>query len=353
MTKHILPPSATPQERALAAVSERFDRLPVPYRQLWNADACPVEFLPYLAYSFSVDQWDDSWPEHTKRQTVKDALYQHRIKGSRKAVENAIAHFGVISHVTEWWEKTPKGEPHSFSVHISAQSNERRLPVYELAIGDDAWVYCAQAIPVNTSRVYLIRFKVRQTVNGTGGTKVYAGVTTLDKDFNNLASGSGVHRYCAVNGETITAEDGWQIFEGEITGKGDESRNQFRPGTAYIRPMFIVNHPDGTGTAQVAELECWDLFDNKQLVPNPTFTHGKAGWSKNYTGETVPDNAPGTITTANFRPDANLQNDIISAIRQAKPLRSDFDIMVGTLHAAALELQTHLQITVQHRGNWA
>ena len=347
----LLPPSATQQERALASVTERIEQLPVIYRKLWNPDQCPVECLPYLAWAFSLDDWNDDWPEHIKRQTLKDALYQHRIKGSRLAVENAIARFGTTANITEWWQKTPKGIPHTFSVDISAQDNERQLPVLEIGTGDDEWVFCSEPIPVQTSRVYRVRFKVRQTISDSGASKVYAGVATLDKDFNNLTSGAGSHRYCCISGQELTVEEGWLEFEGEITGTGDD-HDQFRPGTAYIRPMFIVNYRDGTGTAQVAELECWDLFDNKQLIPNPRFENVKQGWSQNYEGETVPDNAPGTVKTAAFRPDADLQNDIINAIKQAKPLRSDFDFNVGTVHAAPLELQSQLTIAVLHRGTW-
>ena len=324
----LLPPSATPQERALAGVSGRLENLPVPYRDLWNPDRCPLELLFYLAYTFSVDQWDDQWPEHIKRQTVKDALHQHRIKGTRAAVENAIASFGTVARVTEWWEQNPKAPPHTFTVDISAQDNERLLPVFENA--GSVWLYCSQPIPVQASRVYKIRFKVRQTVDDAHN-RIYAGVATLDKNYNNLTGGAGKHRYCAVDGAEITASDGWQTFEGEITGVGDDY-HQFREGTAFIRPMFIVNYQVGKGTAQVAEMECWDLFENKQLIPNPHFNDGKKGWSRNYSGETAPDNAPGTITTAAFRPDADLQTDIINAITRAKPLRSDFELKMGIVH---------------------
>ena len=335
----LLPPNATQTERALALACGRYGDLPVIYRKLWNPDTCPVSLLPYLAYTFSVDEWNESWPEHIKRQTVKDALHQHRIKGSLKAVQNAIARFGTTAQITEWWQTTPKGEPHTFSVDISAQDNERQLPVLELSTGDDEWLFCAKPIPVNTSRIYRIRLKVRQTLEDEGKSKVYAGVATLDKDFRTITGGAGSHRYCAISGHDLHTEDGWQIFEGEITGEGD-GHNQFRPGTAYIRPMAIVNYRDGSGTAQIAELECWDLFENQQLVPNAHFEQGKAGWSDFYSGETVPENIPGTITTAAFRPDGDLQTDIINAIRQAKPLRSEFDFNVGTVHPGTMHLST-------------
>ena len=106
-------------------------------------------------------------------------------------------------------------------------------------------------------------------------------VATLDKDFQCLEFGPGTHRLLAAYSWLFhhqNVNDGWQVFEGEITGEGNGKHNQFRPGTAYIRPMFIVNYRNGTVcTSQVAELECWDLFENRQLVPNPRFRERQTG----------------------------------------------------------------------------
>lgn len=320
----LLPPSATPQERALAAVSQRLENLPVPYRDLWNPQRCPLELLTYLAYTFSVDQWDELWPEHIKRQTVTNALHQHRIKGTRAAVENAISSFGTLAKVTEWWEQSPKGTPHTFTVDISAQDNEQQQPVWQMQ--GQAMVYCAKAIPVDTGRVYRLRFKVRQFADATiGGQLVYAGIAMLDQQYNCLHAPGPWLVY------DLQMAAGWLTFQGEVTGSG-AGEHQFLPGTAFIRPMFCVNYDTGNGTAQVAELSCVDLFENRQLIPNPFFKEGKQGWSQQHDGATVPDNAPGQLTTAPFRPDGDLQTDIINAITRAKPLRSDFELKVGTVH---------------------
>lgn len=346
----LLPPNATDAERALATTTSRYGDLPVIIRQLWNPDRCPAQWLGYLAYAFSVEAWDDGWPEHIKRQTVKDALYQHRIKGSLQAVLDAVASFGTLATVTEWWQRTPRGEPHTFSVDISAQDNERPLPVYQQT--GDTWLYTRAAIPVATSRVYRMRFKVRQTVDDDGSdARVYAGVATLGSQFENLTGGAGTHRYCCVSGQLIRKADGWQVFEGEISGIGD-TRADFRPGTVYVRPMFIVNYKGGSGTAQVAEVEFWDLFDNKQLISNPHFTEGKKGWSRSYVGETVPENAPGNLTTAAFRPDQTLQADMIDAIHRAKPVRSLFSFNVGTVHPGTFHLRGDVHQVALSRATW-
>ena len=315
---------------------------------MWNPDQCPVEFLPYLAWAFSLDDWSDDWPEHIKRQSLKDALYQHRIKGSLKAVENAIARFGTTANITEWWQKTPKGIPHTFSVDISAQDNERQLPVLDLP-DLSVQLYGSRPIPVQTSRVYRVRIKLRIT-EGTD-IRTWAGVALLDKDLNATSGKPGYpRRHVVISNQTYSETDGWIEAEGEITGVNNDSVTKFTGDTAYIVPQARLNW-QVSGKIQLAYLEIWDLFDNKQLVENSRFESGKVGWSTQLGGN-ASDNAPGIIKNEAFRPDADLQNDIINAIKQAKPLRSDFDFNVGTVHAAPLELQSQLTITVLHRGTW-
>lgn len=346
---NLLPSSATPQEKALAQLDDRLEQLPFPYRALWNPDACPLALLPYLAFHYSVDQWNDDWPEHIKRQTVKDALYNHRIKGSRKAVENAIARFGTTASIKEWWEKTPKGTPHTFSVDISAQDNERQLPVYDVN-QRDVQLYGSQPIPVKTSRVYKVRVKFR-IINGED-INTWAGVALLNKERDHTSGTLGYpRRHIAVNNQNFSVSDGWVTAEGEITGVNNGSPRHFTSDTAYIVPQMRLNW-QVSGHSQVAYMEIWDLFENKQLVENPEFESGKAGWSTVLGGNTPTDNAPGTITTAAFRPDADLQTDIINAINQSKPLRSDFDFTVGTVHPGTLHLRADAHQVILSRETW-
>lgn len=74
----LLPPGSTPLERRLAQTCSGISDLQVPLRDLWNPATCPVSFLPYLAWAFSVDRWDEGWTESVKRQVVKDAFYIHQ-----------------------------------------------------------------------------------------------------------------------------------------------------------------------------------------------------------------------------------------------------------------------------------
>jgi len=96
MSENLLPPSSTALERNLTKALAKAEDLPVPVRDIHDPDACPLALLPYLAWAYSVDEWDDSWPEHLKRQAVKDALLLHRRKGTVWAVKRIIGNQGFV-----------------------------------------------------------------------------------------------------------------------------------------------------------------------------------------------------------------------------------------------------------------
>lgn len=90
----LLPPNSTKLERALANVAARISNIPVPIKTIWNAQTCPVQLLTWLAASLSVDVWDDSWPEETKRLAIQNSLDIHRKKGVMEAIELALSSAG-------------------------------------------------------------------------------------------------------------------------------------------------------------------------------------------------------------------------------------------------------------------
>lgn len=120
MSASLLPPSASTLERALEeTLGCRIDDIPVNLQSLWNPNTCPLAFLPFLAWTYSVDVWNENWPEHIKRSQIKSAAALHRIKGTRRAVEDAIGSFGVSILLEEWFEQTPPGVPGTFAITIN------------------------------------------------------------------------------------------------------------------------------------------------------------------------------------------------------------------------------------------
>ncbi|MGE4169147.1 MAG: phage tail protein I [Candidatus Margulisiibacteriota bacterium] len=118
----LLPNNASNQERALEATLSRISDVPVSIRQIWNPDTCPETFLPWLAWSFSIDNWSPDWSASQKRETIKTAMIVHQRKGTIGAVRSALESLGYLLQVIEWFqeEDTP-ADPYTFRVLIDGQ----------------------------------------------------------------------------------------------------------------------------------------------------------------------------------------------------------------------------------------
>lgn len=99
-------------EHALALITE----IPNPIDTLWDPWKCPLQFLPWLAWQYSVDYWRADWPEAVKRQVVDAAYSVHRIKGTLPAIKSGIASLGIEASIVRWFETEPKGEPYTMTV---------------------------------------------------------------------------------------------------------------------------------------------------------------------------------------------------------------------------------------------
>jgi phage tail P2-like protein len=121
---HLLPPSSTPLERAVAQALAAAHDYPTPLRDLWNADACPADALPFLAWARSVDWWNEAWPESTKRAVVAAAFEVHRKKGTLGALRRVAAPFDYTLTVREWWQTNPPGRRGTFelALHLNGRA---------------------------------------------------------------------------------------------------------------------------------------------------------------------------------------------------------------------------------------
>ena len=112
--EHLLPVTSTPFEMSLAASVRRISDVPVPLRLLWRPMECPASHLPWLAWALSVDTWDPTWSEQVQRQVIAQSIPLHRIKGTRRAIEMALAPISAGLTVEEWFEYG--GSPYRFRV---------------------------------------------------------------------------------------------------------------------------------------------------------------------------------------------------------------------------------------------
>ena len=116
----LLPYNATDQERALAETTARISDVPVVVREVWNPDTCPSNVLPWLAWAFSVDDWDSNWTDEQKRRVIKEYVYSQHIKGTIGAVTRQLAALGYQIQILEWFQQSPQGTPYTFDVYITS-----------------------------------------------------------------------------------------------------------------------------------------------------------------------------------------------------------------------------------------
>lgn len=185
------------------------------------------------------------------------------------ALESGVANVSKLIEDPEFnlgfeaWSNTSN---HQGSYIPNRWGGDETLTDQGVATKNDVWFFSRKAYKIDTSRTYRMRVRVRALSDGTvhSGAMFYAGVQTLDGNFVNLTGGSGTHRYFCASGQVLQVSQGWREFEGTITGEGDATA-QFRPGTVYVRPMFIMNYqssdPYDGAESEIAELYFEDITD--------------------------------------------------------------------------------------------
>lgn len=130
----LLPPNSTLQERSLEEVSARLDHLPLIIRDLWSADTCPDDLLPWLAKAVSVDVWSPAWTPDQKRGAIRNSLAVHRKKGTIGAVLDALGGLGFVARVQEWFNQIPQAERYTYRLILEADQTGYSLADIELLL---------------------------------------------------------------------------------------------------------------------------------------------------------------------------------------------------------------------------
>lgn len=113
----LLPSNSTPLERAIATTDDRILTIDADVvRRVTLPDECPEDQLHILAWEYSVDEWDPSWPVARKREVIKSSYDIHRHKGTAYALDIAIGALGYGAVVEEWFEYG--GHPYRFRLSI-------------------------------------------------------------------------------------------------------------------------------------------------------------------------------------------------------------------------------------------
>lgn len=84
--------------------------------------------LPALAWQFNLMDEETGYGAATsdaaRRALIAQSIALHRIKGTRAAVQQALAHMGVRAQIVEWFEQSPVGQPFTFvlTASVTAQA---------------------------------------------------------------------------------------------------------------------------------------------------------------------------------------------------------------------------------------
>lgn len=113
----LLSPNATKLLKDLEAVSSKSIDLQTLNRFVNNPNLAPANILPWLAWSLSVDDWDENWSIDVRRSVIKASVEVHRQKGTIGALKKALAAFNYQNiKIEEWFNYS--GDPYHFKVSL-------------------------------------------------------------------------------------------------------------------------------------------------------------------------------------------------------------------------------------------
>lgn len=216
----LLPPNATPLERALEAATARIADVEAPIANLWNPAACPAAILPWLAWGLSVDSWDTEWTEAMKRDTIAQSIDFHRRKGTRASIETVLARFDALLTIAEWFEVTPRRDPHTFDVVLPVVVTDPATGQPHAPGGERTSGAFAEAIVREIARVKPLRehFRLAQKMPAASAIRVVAAARTAHWRRDDLALIHDTSRDWASDlqtedGEPLQREDGDPLME--------------------------------------------------------------------------------------------------------------------------------------------
>ena len=89
----LLPPNQSHLEKAVSIASQFLPDLN--FNTLWSPLDCDEKILPWLAWTFSVDEWDDQWAVDIQRKLILESIRFHKIKGTVLSVKKIFEMLGL------------------------------------------------------------------------------------------------------------------------------------------------------------------------------------------------------------------------------------------------------------------
>jgi len=124
----LLPDSLAHDSRLAAfdALLSRIQQLDTAPTLVNLVDSVSSEALPSLGEQFHVmghEGWYLASTDEQRRALIKRAIELHRYRGTRYALDEVLAIFGVTAELAEWWQQNPPATPYTFDLLLWVNDN--------------------------------------------------------------------------------------------------------------------------------------------------------------------------------------------------------------------------------------
>lgn len=153
--------SAEALDPSLQEVSRNVD-IPSIYVRI---NSLTSEQLDHMAAAWDASVWRQSWPIQIKRRILNNVILEKRKRGTLGAVKKAIETIASFTSLTEWWQETPKGTPHTFKVIASLNNYEG---VLESDLQEDLFGLIDDAKPVRSHYDFILQKRYSGEIGAIG-----------------------------------------------------------------------------------------------------------------------------------------------------------------------------------------
>jgi phage tail P2-like protein len=136
--------------------------------------------LDHLSWQFDAKVWRDTWPVSLKRSVIRTVILEKSKKGTRRALEQAIASLGSSVVIREWFEMDPPGIPHTFEIVVSVGEIEGQLTAQTEA---DVRLRIEEAKPVRSQYELTLATQALADLYLAGASRptIYARMNTVEQ----------------------------------------------------------------------------------------------------------------------------------------------------------------------------
>lgn len=154
-------------------------------------DTLTSEQLDHMAAAWDASVWRQSWPIEIKRNVLNNVIREKRKRGTLGAVKKAIETIASFTSLTEWWQETPKGTPHTFKVIASLNNYEG---VLESDLQEDLFGLIDDAKPVRSHYDFILQKRYTGEIGALGLYRklAYARVKGVNVNSDETSVGLGV-----------------------------------------------------------------------------------------------------------------------------------------------------------------